>query len=265
MSNLTRTYLLLAVTTTAVGCHQPAPAAPNGVGVSPTVVAMRIDTEATVIGTVSAVRAVVTLSSGLELEASDGVVWTSSNDRVARIDAHGVLTALGEGGVVVSAAVKGALGTRSIDVVASVAGTWTLSWTGTVCDGGCHVGCCGGRPLPEVGQVIITQSGSRVDGTWTALGWIQGYPPFAGRIATGGSLDLEGFRCSLDDVGRGTRYFLHDWHMDRAADGTYAGRLTWEQASGCEGEPQYRILQDLSVTGFRRSVQDAAAASTPSR
>ena len=189
MANLTRTYLLLAVTTTAVGCHQPAPAAPNGVGVSPTVVAMRIDTEATVIGTVSAVRAVVTLSSGLELEASDGVVWTSSNDRVARIDAHGVLTALGEGGVVVSAAVKGALGTRSIDVVASVAGTWTLSWTGTVCGEGCHVGCCLWQQVPEVGQVIITQSGSRVDGTWTALGGFRdirlspaGSPPAAASI-----------------------------------------------------------------------------------
>jgi hypothetical protein len=232
-------------------------------GPGPTTVVVRIvgfDEGVAVVGTSVALSAVVTLSDGNQTTMTDGPIWRSSNEAIGRVDAHGVLTALAEGVTVVSAAVKDAVASRTFDVVNNVAGDWTFSFIGTTCNNDLNPGCRSGQPWTTDGAKIrLTQIGSHVDGTWQNNHYFTGRMPFAGRINTDGTLDLAAAYCSLNDVNHGTRYSLRGWHMDRAADGSYSGRVSWERgifspvySNGCEGDPLSVIVEDLIVTNFRR-------------
>ncbi len=257
--------LLVAFVLAMAACGKSTPTAPTPTpSIPPTVLALRIEgltADAAVVGDVTPMRAVTTMSGGVEFAASDGVHWSSSNERVASIDQHGVLTALAEGTSVVSATLKVASSTRSINVVANVAGDWTLSFIGTACDDAWDPGCSGRPKHPsqtDGAKVTLTQTGSQVSGKWTGVRWITGYPPFSGRINIDGSLDLAAEYRLYGDSSASQKFFLHNWHMDRAADGSYNGRLTWEQASSpawwysCDTEPTSTFAEVLIISNFRR-------------
>jgi hypothetical protein len=252
-----RPVLLLPLLLAPLACGG-SPAAPSPPAAQ--AITLRVadpDTDAAVVGTSLALRALVAAPGAPETAADDGVTWTSSNDRIATIDASGRLTGIAPGSVVVTATVKSTAATRAIDVVPNVAGTWTFDYVGTACDDEIDPGCSLGKPQPERGLAItLAQQGSHLTATWTAPYWATYLSPISGRVHMDASLDLVSENpCELRDYGGvGDTYKYRDWHMAPAADGSYAGQLTWEWDVlwGCAGTPRSVTTEVLSVPRFHR-------------
>jgi Bacterial Ig-like domain (group 2) len=251
--------LAIGALAAAWACNSaPAPASPAVLPAQTYVVSITgLDAEGLAAGETAALSANVTLPDGQRLTTVDGARWTTSDARVATVDAQGTLRAIAEGHAVITATVKNGTAQAPVDVVANVSGDWAMTVEGTTCLDERAEGC--GRYGPRAVNVALTltQHGRTLSGEWSHVDFISGYPPLTGTIGLDGSIDLSGNHCLLDDVNFGTLYVVRDWHMDRAASGTYGGYLTWEQDGGhyfltCDGAPTSRLTEVLSVTDFRR-------------
>jgi len=267
MSNCLRVFLVVALAATAA-CSKSSPAAPTNGPVTPPAIALSIDaleTDAAVVGTSVTLHVQAIMPGASGPQSADGIVWTSSDERIARIDARGVMTPLAQGSVVISATSKGTTATRTIDVVRNMAGKWTYTVSGTNCSNGHFADGCrfdgpvrpSARlvPFPEPHQLVLKQTGTRLEGSISD--WAYGFA-LTGRVDTAGQLDLEAESCHISDQNLATRFSLRNWRMKPAADGSYGGRLTlgqagqWWLACGTEtGVTQ----TDLIVGDFRQSAR----------
>ena len=252
--------VLIVAATTAAGCSSSvAPGSPTVTAgqVSGQLAIVPLATDAMVVGANVQLVPVITLGDAAQPQPADAVAWSSSNDSVAKVSARGVLSAVAPGNAVVTAAAKTQSASLSVDVVPSVAGAMTAAWIALDCSQ-LFASCFGGPPRPYLGRVFMTQSGSRVDGTWDmARDWPRGAPPFSGRIRADGSMDLSGRHCyGPDDNDRYTLYSLSTWQMSMTSASAFSGRMTSSQEGGfgtgdCSGSPPYRGSADFKVELMR--------------
>ena len=241
--------LLLVVTVAQAACGESkTPSAPTG---APTEnVAIQIAPppgDAGVVGVSTPLSATVLVNGTPSFDPSRGMVWTSSNSAVARVDERGVLRGVAPGQAVISATTMRTTGTLTVEIVPAVPGTMTLVWIQTDCTQR-NAFCWGDVGTARSGPVTMRQVGSGVEGTWGPLQYIQGSPPFSGRIHADGSMELAGSRCTFDDIGRGNLYALTDFRLQRRPDGSYDGSLRHVQEFGCDGSGLFRATTDYGIT-----------------
>jgi Big-like domain-containing protein len=240
--------LLVAMTLAQIGCgDSKTPGAPTP-GLPAETVAVQIAPppgDAGVVGRSTPLSATV-LVNGVAQTGQSGVVWSSSNTAVARVDERGVLTGVAQGQTVITAATRNGTGTLTLEVVPALPGTMTIVWLSQDCTQPSAY-CVSGVPKPQSAQLTVTQVGGEIGADWGRVNYMTGYPPFSGRIHADGSMDLSGSRCSLDDIGRGNLYALTNFRMQRRGDGIYEGSVRHVQEGSCNGSSSYRGVTDYIV------------------
>jgi Big-like domain-containing protein len=255
------------------GCNDKGPAAPTQV---PTVTDLVISGLDDVLTSMSTnYSAVVTLSDGTKQPVTP--TWTTSNSRVASVDAAGRLEGLAHGSTRLTASYAGREASKTVRVINNYGGIWTGTYVIKACeDSGDLTDRDGGwcRTQSRVGSVwpiVLTLSHSTTNPTEVTRTFpgtddkVTGSVTEDGRLNIGGTLPLRDF--DYPDMIIGTVQFMA-WDTNLSGSSEKTGRWSEKFVSfvfriGSAVTEHELVTMTRTYSEWRSSLRDVSSSRAP--